>query len=66
MKPLITRGTYRGKRGEFSTVMLPDGLVETCFFPGDGSVSTVVFRQVPRSLRSYHDEAVAVFDGAEW
>jgi len=45
--------------GELSTVMLPDGAIETCFFGDDGR-SEVIARYYPQSVRAiadvhYHD-----------
>jgi hypothetical protein len=58
MKPIITRAGYKGERGEFSTVVLPDGVVETCFFADNGK-ATVVSRSA--SLKAVHDRNVAEF-----
>ncbi len=39
-RPILTRRPS----GEYSTVVLPDGSIETLFFPDDGSESVLVGR----------------------
>lgn len=60
---MITTGKYKGLPGEWSTVVLPDGTIETCFFPDDDSSSTVVSRTQPVSLAHVHRENVREFNG---
>lgn len=47
--------TSRGDGGEYSTVLLPDGIVETMFFGDDGSSRTVARS---KSVERAHREAV--------
>jgi len=44
--------------GEFSTVELPDGVIETIFFGDDGS-QTVVGRTIPATLSRIQAEHIA-------
>lgn len=46
--PIITRRAG----GEYSTVVLPDGWIETCWFPDDpAEPSRVIGRTAPQSVR---------------
>jgi hypothetical protein len=58
MQPIITRAIYKGEWGKFSTMVMPDGVVETCFFADSGD-STVVSRS--ESVRAAHYRNVAEF-----
>jgi len=57
MKPVIIR---RGD-GEYSTVTLPNGIIETCWFGSDGS-SKVVGRTMPILIPTIAEQHVAAFE----
>lgn len=52
-KPFITRRSG----GEYSTVTLPNGVIETCWFGDDGS-SEVIGRSYPQTLASAAQEHI--------
>lgn len=53
-QPIVTRI----KDGEYSTIVLPNGIVETVFFADDGT-SRTVGRTVPESTRRIHERHIA-------
>ena len=57
-KPFITR---RYGKGEYSTVTLPDGVIETCWFGDDGS-SRVVGRSRPLTLASAAEKHISEWE----
>lgn len=59
MRPIITRRP----NGEYSTVTLPDGTVETCYFPDDpGEPSRVIGRTDPHDVRRLAAKHIAEHD----
>jgi hypothetical protein len=61
-RPVVSYGRYRGVWGEFSTVVLPGGLVETCFFPDRGE-SEVIAHSGCGPVESVHRVHVREFSG---
>jgi hypothetical protein len=60
-KPLITR---RCGRGEYSTVTLPNGVIETCWFGDDGE-SRVIGRTYPRTLANAAESHIREWEREE-
>lgn len=53
--PIVSYGLLDGEPGDFSTVVLPDESIETCFFPDDPNLqSHVVGRHYPWSPQRVH------------
>lgn len=63
----ITKGGYvDGKKGEYSTVELPNGVIETMFFPDDPDAKAILIgRTVPKSLRGYMEDHIQKFENGE-
>lgn len=58
-KPLIKRGIG----GEYSTISLGNGMVETMWFPDDPNVQpSLVGRSVERTLKGYQAEHISNYE----
>lgn len=60
-KPFITR---RHGQGEYSTVTLPNGVIETCWFGDDGE-SRVIGRTIPTTLASAAEAHISKWEREE-
>lgn len=58
MKPIIIRRSH----GEYSTVTLPDGIIETVWFGNDGT-SQVVGRTMPLSIPTIAEQHIEKHEG---
>jgi len=58
-KPIVKRGYRNGLPGEYSTVELPNGVIETVWFADDDVVpSLIIARTVPRSILDIQNEHI--------
>ena len=60
-KPIITRRPG----GEYSTVTLSNGFVETLWFPDDGSPAVLVGRTRPEDVRRIHAQHIENYENYE-